>query len=203
MPDKLLNEAEEYLLERWKDAFAMEQQMEKVRKKYKSVCQRIVDIMREKHQELDVGMAWPIQFSGSGTIGVGRKCWPAKAEDFSGFWLCNLRLELLVKEDSRPCAFVWVLKQSGADDLSQVKQAILASVPRILSESEQAEWKREEPDESESLVLRYDLPESNEAILTMLKQGDGQGFVDCMIGHLESLARFTPVLNEVLAKETK
>jgi hypothetical protein len=108
MPKELLNEAERFLLEHWGEARILEKSMEDVRTKYKEVFQRIIDAVAEAHPELDAQRSRVTQFWADGYIGFGRKSWPSGANWHSGFWVENLRLEILAAEDTEPpYAYIW------------------------------------------------------------------------------------------------
>src|SRR5277367_4688205 len=50
MAEQLFNDAERYLLGRWSDACLLEEQLDKVRNKFKELCQKSADAVREKHR---------------------------------------------------------------------------------------------------------------------------------------------------------
>src|SRR5207302_148940 len=101
----------------WVDSRLLEESMDGVRTKYKEVFQRIVVAVTEGHPELDANAAYPTQFWGEGQMGLGRKSWPGGESKWpSGFWVDNLRLEVLAAEDSgSPCGYIWVSHKSKCD----------------------------------------------------------------------------------------
>jgi hypothetical protein len=77
MPNELLNEAERFLIERWGEARLLELSMEGVRTKYKELFERVIGVIADAHPELDANAVYPTQFWGPGSLGFGRKSWPA------------------------------------------------------------------------------------------------------------------------------
>jgi hypothetical protein len=50
-------------------------------------------------------------------------------------------------------------------------------------------------------ALVYLLPQSRKELLEMLAEGTSQPFIDCLVGHLEVVIKFTPVLDKVFEKK--
>jgi hypothetical protein len=195
MADSPFNEAEQYLLQHWKDARSMEEQMDKVRDKYTSICQRAVDAACKNRPELNRSKVYAWQTTAQG-IGIGKRDWPSEDEgDFSGFWILEVQLDDLVDGKKQPTACVYV---TGIPNREEVKKKIQADSSRIRSKDKRKNWRMEGQYAETALV--YDLPESRRELLGMLMEGDGQRFVDCMARHLESLARFTDVLDKAFLK---
>jgi hypothetical protein len=139
MAKELLNEAERFLVDRWAEARLLEESMEGVRTKYKELFQRIIDAVTEGHPELDANAAYPTQFWGPGYIGFGRKSWPAGETKWpSGLWVGNLRLEVLVAEDSElPYAYIsFSLKSKVNLDFDAARVAINEASKEVLTPEE-------------------------------------------------------------------
>lgn len=202
MADKLFNEAEQYLLGRWSDAYLLATQLDRVRGKYKELCQKTVDATLETHKDLNIAEVYATQFWGPGSIGVGKKGWPLKKNGaISGFWIGNIRLEVLLDEEGAlPNASVWVEKRAWSEDFDKLKSDIRVGTSSILTKDEKARWKYDDPEE-DGTILWYEFPESKKELLAMLLNGSGNQFVECIAAHFESLARFTQVLDEVLVKK--
>ena len=45
--------------------------------------------------------------------------------------------------------------------------------------------------------IEFSLPESREELLALLVKNDARGFIQCMADHFETMARLTPVLDEL------
>jgi hypothetical protein len=199
MAKELFNEAELYLLRQWQSARLMEESMETIRVKYDSLFQKTVDAFRARHEELNNPQVYVKQFWDTGYAGVGRKAW-CSGNYNPGFYLYNLRLEILSDEtQDAPYAYIWLGSAKKTDaDLAAARERIRLAASKLLTKEELQRCKMDDPDKG--CPLYYYLPESRNDLLNMLTMGDGQHFADCMTAHLELLARFTPILDEVLLK---
>ncbi|MCX5674787.1 MAG: hypothetical protein NTX87_07250 [Planctomycetota bacterium] len=199
MAKELFNEAELYLVRQWPSAQLMEESMDKVRKKYASLCQRTVEAFQATHKELDNSQVFVTQFWASGYAGTGRVAW-RHGKGNPGFYIDNLRLEVLTDEtEEAPYAYIWLDKpQKGSVDFAKARKTIQSAASKLLTQEELRRCSMDDPDEG--CPLYYDLPESRHDLLGMLTEADGQRFADCLTAHMELLARFTPVLDEILLK---
>ena len=196
MPKELMNEAERFLIEHWGEARLLEESMGGIRTKYKEVFQRIIDAVTEAHPELDANKAIPTQRWSDGQIGFGRKSWPSDGNP-SGFWVWNLRLELLAADESEaPCAGIWVSKKSILD-LDAARAAVNQAAKDLLTpkELERTIW-TESGDET---LLCPPAPLKGE-LLGALCDGDGQAFVAIFVSQFDMMARFVPVLDKVFCE---
>jgi hypothetical protein len=169
--------------------------MEGVRTKYKELFQRIIDAVTEAHPELDAQRSRVTQFWAEGYIGFGRKSWPFGANWHSGFWVENLRLEVLAAEDSvPPAAYIWAPRKSNLEfDAARVavkKAAIDLLTPEELKAT---------GEESGEVLLNLPAPSKRE-LLDALSDGDGQKFVKLFVSHFDMAARFVPVLDKVFGE---
>jgi hypothetical protein len=192
MPKALLNEAERFLLEHWGEARILEKSMEDVRTKYKEVFQRIIHAVTEAHPELDAQRSRVTQFWADGYIGFGRKSWPSGAKWHSGFWIENLRLEILAAEDTEPpYAYIWAPGKSNLD-FDAARTAVNAAAKDLLTPEEHSAKGPHSDD-----VLLYLPAPSKHQLLDALSDGDGQKFVKLFVSHYDMAARFVPVLDKV------
>jgi hypothetical protein len=191
MSKELLNEAERFLLEHWGEARLLEESMEGVRTKYKEVFQRIIDAVTEAHPELDAQRSAPTQFWGSGYIGFGRKTWPDGETGWpSGLWVENLRLEVLVAEDSEPpYACIWAPRKSNLD-FDAARVAMKEAAKQLITAEDTI------GDESDEVLLNLPAP-SKRQLLDALSDGDGQKFVNLFVSQFDMMARFVPALDKV------
>ena len=200
MAKLLFNEAEQYLLNSWSSASLLEQSMIAVRRKYSGLCDGVVAAVREKHPRLDAGGAYVTSTTDDGSIGIGRKIWGEPGSYPCGFYIGNLLLEaMLSSEEAKPpwaAIWIWPAKHIGIDRLV-AKAKVLAAAPKVLATDEWSRCRRDDGDKN--YIFWYDLPESREELLKMLLDGDGQKFAACLISYFDLLARFIPVLDEVLA----
>ena len=201
MAKELFNEAELYLLRQWQSARLMEESMESIRGKYDSLFQKTMDAFRAKHEELNNPQVVVKQFWDTGYAGAGRKAWcSGNYNPNPGFYLYNLRLEILFDETKEaPYAYIWLGSAKKTDsDLAAARETIRFAASKLLTREELQRCKMDDIDMG--CPLCYDLPESRNDLLNMLTMGDGQQFADCMLAHLDVLAKFTPILDEVLLK---
>lgn len=194
MTTELLNEAERFLLKNWGDARLLEESMEKVRTKYREVFERVINAVREAHPELNASTSFPTQFWSKGSIGFGRKSWPGGNSKWpAGFWIWDVRLEVLVAQDTEPpCASIWIDKKHDLN-FDQARAAITSAAKRLFTPDEQKELLNAE---SGDHLIWFTAPSKGE-LLDSLAEGDGQGFVALMVSQLDKMARFIPELDRL------
>jgi hypothetical protein len=191
------NEAERFLISNWVGARQLELSMEKVREKYVAVVQRVVDTVRGRHENLDVSTIKVTQHWGNGYVGLGRKAWHSERESPTGYYIENIRLELLADESvPPPTAYIWLKPavQNGAD-LARALAAVRKAAAKALSKDELRACQFMDDDET---VLSLGLLPGRKDLLAMLSQADSQAFVDCLVSQFEILTRFSEVLDSVL-----
>ena len=199
MAEKAFNEAERYLIQNWTKARTLEESMDAVRQKYWGLASAIAEAVQAKNTALDWQLVYVHHTSGEGGIGIAKNAWPEVGGYKLGFYVANLRLELLAAEaedENRPYACVWTKPASRIRiGMSEVNRAILAASRNVLTADERKRCEKEE----EAPVWYY-LPETREQLHAMLLEGDGQRFVECIVPHFELLTRFTPTLDKILSK---
>jgi hypothetical protein len=202
---ELLNDAERFLLNHWSEARMLEESMEGVRTKYKEVFQKLVEAVSEAHPELDASSVWVTQFWSRGSIVFGRRTWPVENSYWPcGFWIEPLRLENLSSDEfDPPIASVWiegkVAKKLGID-LTQARATMISGAARILSKEEFEQCGKADSDKE--TMLTFPMPTKRE-LLEMLAAGDGQRFVASLASQLNLLARFVPLMDELLLKSAR
>lgn len=202
MTKELLNEAERFLLSRWAEARLLEESMEAVRAKYRELFQRVVEAVTGTHPELDRHVFYATQIWSSGSIAMGRTSWPASDNyEPPGLWMWNLRLEKLAAEDEpAPTASIWLppktIKKANIDRVAA--RAVFAKAATDLLEAHEAA-RLTKLDSSDQALIRFTMRPKSE-LLSMLSEGDGQKFVDYLTSEFDTLARFIPTLDDVLAK---
>ena len=82
--------------------------------------------------------------------------------------------------------------------MGAAREKLYAASKELLTRKERELAFEEKP--GEECALWYHLPEKQAQLLEMLVANDGRGFVDCMVGHIDLLARFTPVLDKILVQ---
>lgn len=198
MAKERFNEAQRWLIQNWAKAHLLEDAMDTVRKRYAEICTDVVDAVQDKHPELDWSHVYVSRETGKGGIGIGRKAWPCYYNWRVGFYVEGLRLELLASEaGDRPNASIWPGSTAirGLDP-RRVDSAIHAAKPRLLAKHELRRCGKDEQ-------FWYYVPDAPKQLIDMLMDGDGRRFVDCIAAHFDLLARFTPVLDKVVAKPSR
>ncbi|HPD17121.1 MAG TPA: hypothetical protein PLE19_19430 [Planctomycetota bacterium] len=172
--------------------------MQDVRKKYVAVFDRVVETVRKNHEDFDDYSNRMTYANEDGFVLLTKSAWREKQKwPPPGLWIENLRPELLFDTDGPvPYAGIWVPAKKTGVDSRKARKAIVGAALHCLSEDEQARCLKQPEDED--YLLCYDLPEERDRLLQMLLEGDAQSFVDCMVGHLDLLARFTPVVDKLL-----
>ncbi len=111
-----------------------------------------------------------------------------------------MSLEVLSDEtELQACLSVWFNKpeKMGVPREEAIK-AVHRSAKTVLSQDEMKLCKLTS-DGSNALV--YLIPQSRKELLEMLAEGTSQSFIDCLVGHLDVVIKFTPVLNKVFQKK--
>ncbi|HUT34320.1 MAG TPA: hypothetical protein VNE39_12615 [Planctomycetota bacterium] len=173
--------------------------MESIRKEYKGIFERAVDALQQSGKAFDNPGVFVTQFWGRGYVFLNRTAWMRNKKIWPppGFYIENLRLELLCdKDEPAPYASIWLPAKKTGVDLSEARKAIVEAAQQLLTKEECERCLKQQ--EEVEYPLYYDLPEPKDQLLEMLVKGDGQSFVDCMVGHLDLLARFTPVVDKLL-----
>ena len=195
MANNLLSEAERYLVTRWDDARHLELSMEEVRRKYAGLFGRIAEAVASRHKRLSQSYIRVTQHWADGVFGIGDQRWRTKSGDLQGFYIEGLRLEVLASEEDSPWAGIWISKIDGRE-MAAAREKLYAASKGLLTRRERELAFEEKP--GEECALWYHLPEKQTQLLDMLAADDGRGFVDCMVGHIDLLARFSPVLDRIL-----
>ena len=200
MTNETFSEPERFLIRNWRESRQLELAMGKVRESYTSVGERIVAAIRGTHEHLDSTEVWLTQQWCNGELVIGRKAWQSPDESPSGFCIDNLRLEVLADEtEAPPDLRIWFSKpeRMGVDKAEAIK-AVHRAAETVLT---QDEMKRCKLISEGNCALVYLLPQSRKELLEMLAEGTSQPFIDCLVGHLEVVIKFTPVLDKVFEKK--
>lgn len=203
MAKELMNEAERFLLTRWQEARRLEESLRTVRTKYKEVFERIREAVTEAHPELDASEVKVTQFFNDGIIVFGRKAW-LKHEAFfiPGFWVENIRIEILTSEESNSPLATLVIPMKAAKlagiNLAAARKAVMAEAKQLLPLEE---WKEATQVDGEESLLRFPAPSKAE-LLDLLHLGDGQGFVQRFVELFDIMARFIPVVDRLYASRS-
>ncbi len=200
MTNETFNEPERFLIKNWAASRQLELAMAKIRASYTSVGERIVAAVRGTHAELDSEEVALTQHWGEGILLIGRKAWQPPNDWPSGFYIDNLRLEVLSDETEKPPSLsIWLNKpEKMGIDIQVAIKAVHEAATGILSQDEMKVCKLTSDD---NCALVYLIPESKNNLLEMLAEGTSQSFIDCLVGHLDVVTKFTPVLDKVFEKK--
>ena len=186
-----------YLLNKWESARLLEHSMTAVRDKYGQILDAALDKLRQRYSELDhkgihLTDEWDLN------VGIGKESWPSTYPKWpSGIWLGCLTLDHLTSEDAdTPFACVWYNPPKSAGiDLDRAVKRMLEAAKTILTK-ELPHRVKEEVLRSEANIW-YPLPESRHELLEMLLNNKSSAFIDCILAHFETLAKFIPVMDEI------
>jgi hypothetical protein len=162
--------------------------MEEVREKYEEILGKVLDRVQEKHDELD---CLDIHAKNDGmNLGIGKTGYWT-----SGLWIGGIRIENLTSEDEdAPYAMVLVNYPKKSLDLEMAERNLRAAAKRILPKED---FRRLDSEASSGYAdISYYLREPRHKLLGLLN-GDGSAFIDCMVAHFESMAKFIPVLDKI------
>ena len=179
MPELEFNDAERYLLENWQVATEVEDSMSEVRDKYQALCERISEAVRENHKELDLEIVEVLSVAKagvkSGAIILGRSSWPSEGKNWpTGFWVENLRLEVLLdQEQDPPMVGFWLISDDDVD-VQAFGRAVKDAAKDAFSAEQLSRWHLGDNDET-AFVGR--VVARKEEVLTMLSKGETERFV--------------------------
>src|SRR6266516_7841159 len=127
-----LNPAEQVLIEKLRDAYALEDSMDNIRRKYAEAWQAL---LKRVYPELD----YPIVRlnDNQGSVGSGRQTWPSAYPPWpSGFFIEDISLNgLCAADDARPNASIWIAPPSKLHiHLEDKKKSIRQSAEDCLAE---------------------------------------------------------------------
>ena len=173
--------------------------MKAMRKKYAELFETVLEQVQEEHEELDCEGIHVTNENGL-NVGLGSTSWPSKWPKWpSGLWIGCLRLEDLVTEDGdAPGGGIWLEppKEFGLD-IKEAARKFQAAAPKILNKEELDRMDLDEPEAGYCHVW-YTFPQSRQEVLDLLLKDDTKEFVKCMVDHFETLAKFIPVINDIL-----
>jgi hypothetical protein len=191
------NELDQWLLLNWKSARQLEVSMNEVQDKYKTVCERVINVVQEELRELDncrTHLESGHLVFAKEKWSVGYKTWPP------GLWIWNISLDNLTADDrNAPCAAIWLNDPKGNNfDLQEARTKIQKTSVDLVN-GEKSKYSFDDKSDH-STLLWYNMPESRQELGQMLVDSESKKFVECIVSHVMILARFIPVLDEILLK---
>lgn len=197
MAKDVFNEAERFLIQHWWEALELEQAIDEVRVKYQSLCEKVAETVRERHDDLEK-MVEVTRISGpvgikTGVVVLGKRTWPREKRHWTGFWIEHMRLEYLVDESKPPpLASLWISTDVPGVDFETTKQSILVAAEEVLTAEELG--RRVKALSDDGYVIGFEFVEK-QALIDMLHKGDTEGFIEAIVAPLDLLAKLTPALD--------
>jgi len=191
---KTFNELDQWVIKNWIESRQLEDSMIEVREKYESVCDRIIDAVKEEQQELD---NCRIRRKGEALI-FSKKKWLSKWETWpSGLWIWNISLDKLMADDADvPGVGIQLLVPKGITfDLKDARAKIQNASVKLMN-GINTKYLVEEDDSG--LSFWHSIPEPRKELTQMLLDDESEKFVECIASHVKILTRFIPVLDEIL-----
>jgi hypothetical protein len=204
MAKSLFNEAEAYLLDNWVDARQLERSLQRMGKKYREVLGTVLNEVSNRHPELDCrGMDLEMDEDDDEAcdclnLGIGRKAWPSMNPRTypTGLWVSGITLgELITRGATAASACVWINPPEDSKlDLQESLRVLQEEAKRAVPEIEiHADVNKSEG----SVSIDYPIPEPRKRLLELLLEKESLGFIQCMVAHFDTLAKFIPVIDKM------
>lgn len=196
---KTFNELQQWLLQNWPAARQLEDSMANVREKYKTVFERVIEVVQEEKRELEHCRLHLTDFNGN--AGFAKKEWPGQYATWpSGLWIGDISLDnLMSDEGDHPNAYITLsVPKVTQVDLEEARSTIQMEAEKLLNDKNLKCFFNYEA--HPKTCFWYDLPESRQELRQMLLENESEKFVQCIASHILILARFIPHLDEALAK---
>lgn len=196
MNKPLFTEPELYLLNNWPTVHSLEISVKTLRGKYEELFERILKAVASKYSGLDICFN---RITNHGNACVAKSSWYSPIPSTpSGFWIDRVGLNHFLTEEPHPAtASVWIRPPNGMT-VEETKERLSQAAKRLMTKHEFKPFTVESGPKNASLW--YSLPEKRQELLDMLLKNGSQGFVDCITGHFDSLARFTKALDDIYSK---
>src|SRR5580658_5485849 len=112
---KAFNELDQWLLQNWTATRQLEASMNDVQKKYETVCNHIIDLVKEETPRLNAFV--PHFQRANFCIAFGRKEWPSQYAAWpTALWVGGFGLDnLITEEGDRPYACIWLSIPKGTN----------------------------------------------------------------------------------------
>jgi hypothetical protein len=201
MPTNTFNEAEKYLLENWQQACRVEKSLKKLRNKYVEITDGVLEPIQEEYPTLD---RCENLVKSDACIIIGRESWQCDGR-YAYIGMEYLDVDSLWDDNAEhPFIGIWTGKpKKPVMDVKAIKR-LLTDAETILPKDvyDECQWECS-PDKlkasecSYQYQLWYTLPQERKELRSMIVDGDGQKFVDCLVSHFRVFAKFIPVLDAV------
>lgn len=199
---KTFNELDQWLAQNWTAARELEDSIIAVRAKYKTVFERVIEVVHKAMPELD--NCWPHLSDYGGCAAFARGEWPSKWDTWPpGLWIEDISLDnLMSNEGDTPSASIWLAVPKGTRfDLEEARTKIQKAAGKLLKGEKLKCFFKDKEDPK--TCFWYDFPESRQALAKMLLDNESEKFIECIESHVMILARFIPVLDDILLKKKR
>lgn len=191
------SDPELYLLNKWESAMLLENSMKAVRDKYAQIFAAAFDRLEQQHKELNC-RTMHLTHEGDPSVSIGKKSWPSTYPNWpSGFYLGNIGLDYITSEDEDApyaCVFFHPPKSEGRDFRGIVQQ--LREAAKTILTKERMNSVQDQAGKGDAAIW-YPLPEPRQELLAMLLNNQSTDFIDCIVAHLKTLAKFIPVMDAI------
>ncbi len=138
-------------------------------------------------------------YGGQAAFSSGK--WPYKYPKWrTGIYVSGISLDALTEEKQiEPAIFIWVgVGENKRDERVEVLRARITQKAKKIFANKNLQWKSNDDDWRVCLI--YPLLEERSKLIELLVKSEGKGFVDCMVNHINRMAAFIPIMDEVLTK---
>jgi hypothetical protein len=115
-------------------------------------------------------------------------------------WIWNISLDnLKAAEGDAPGASIWFDIPKGTElDLEDARIKIQNEAAKLMEGEKLKYFFKDETEREKKTCFWYLTPESRQELTQMLLDNESEKFVECIVSHVMILARFIPVLDEIL-----
>ena len=187
-----LNPAEQVLIDKLIDVYALENSMDNIRRKYAEAWQAL---LKRVYPALDDRIVRSNDNQGS--VGCGRQTWPCAYPPWpSGFFIESISLKSLsAADDAGPHASIWIAPPNKLDiDLENHKKSIRRRAEDCFAQP------LEEGKSKSQILLWYYLPKTKQELISALARNGGRDFFAIMQKHLERFRPLIPLIDALFAK---
>jgi CRISPR/Cas system-associated protein Cas5 (RAMP superfamily) len=204
---KTLDKQNIWIIANWEKLIRLEDAIGRTRENYVKVFGEIHKVVKQRHPALNRMTSHfspkEIRDYETGQAAFSSTNWPYKYESWrTGIYISGISLDELSgeKQTEQPAITIWV----GTDD--KIRDKKVEILRRRLSERSKKVFAgknlqlKSVDGEDYRTCLMYPLPEDRSKLLDLLVKRDSKGFIDCMVNHVNLMASFIPIIDEVLAK---
>ncbi len=198
---KTLTKQDFWLIQHWTKVRQLEDSMDAARQRYEGLFGEVHKQVRKGYPALD---RWDSHMKPreierwGGQVGFSKSSWPRNSATWpTGFYVWGISLEELTAENPPvPAASIWLaINKKTEKRMDSLRRSLAVKAPHIFK-NRRIQW-RSQDEEDDQTCLWYPFPEEPSKLLEMLRK-DERSFVNCIAKHVELLAGFIPVMDDVL-----